>query len=77
LLDKLPERGLIIVDLGFFSFNWFDKLTESKKYFITRIKEKTNYKVKQVLSQCTYYKDEIIIMGKYRSNPCNVNIQCD
>ena len=75
LLEKLPERGLIIVDLGFFSFNWFDKLTESKKYFITRIKEKTNYKVKQVLSQRTYYKDEIIIMGKYRSNPCKYPVR--
>ncbi|MFM7364216.1 MAG: transposase [Cuspidothrix sp.] len=46
LLEKLPERGLIIVDLGFFSFNWFDKLTESKKYFITAVCDQVQYKSK-------------------------------
>ena len=36
LADKFPENGLMIVDMGFFSFQWFDLLTEAKKFFLTR-----------------------------------------
>lgn len=69
ILNQLPKSGLIIVDMGFFSFPWFDQLTAAEKFFITRLRQGTAYEVKQVLSQGTYYKDEIIQMGKYRSNP--------
>ena len=70
LAAKLPENGLMIVDMGFFSFVWFDLLTEAKKFFLTRFRAGTSYKTKQVLSQGSHYKDEIITMGNYRSNPC-------
>ncbi len=75
LINKLPPLGLLIVDLGFFSFVWFDQFTEEKKFFLTRMREKTSYKVKRVLSQGTYYKDEIIELGKYRSNPCHYPVR--
>jgi len=45
-------------------------ITEAKKFFLTRLREGISYKTKQVLSQGSYYKDEIILMGSYRSNPC-------
>jgi hypothetical protein len=61
--------------MGFFSFVWFDQLTEAKKFFLTRLRESTSYEVKQVLSQGNYYKDEIIMMGKYRSNPCKYPVR--
>ena len=70
LAAKLPENGLMLVDMGFFSFAWFDLLTEAKKFFLTRFRAGTSYQTKQVLSQGSHYKDEIIIMGAYRSNPC-------
>jgi hypothetical protein len=70
LAAKLPENGLMIVDMGFFSFVWFDLLAEAKKFFLTRFRAGTSYQTKQVLSQGSHYKDEIIIMGNYRSNPC-------
>jgi hypothetical protein len=67
IVKKLPIGGLIILDLGFFNFTYFDRLTEAKKFFLTRLKANTSYQVKRVLSQGTYYKDEIIKMGNYRS----------
>jgi hypothetical protein len=70
LTAKLPENGLLIVDLGFFSFPWFDDLTNAGKFFLTRAREKTSIRVQKVLSQGTYYKDEIVFLGTYRSNPC-------
>lgn len=70
LLEKLPEDGLLVVDMGFFKFGWFDQATENKRYFVTRMGEKTTYQVTRVLGQGDQYRDEIITMGKYRSNPC-------
>jgi hypothetical protein len=71
LLNKLPISGLLIVDLGFFSFVWFDQFTEEKKFFLTRMREKTSSTVKKVLSEGLSSRDEIIDLGQYRSNPCH------
>jgi hypothetical protein len=70
LLAKLPVNGLLVFDMGFFSFVWFDAFTNAGKWFVTRLRQKTAYKVVRVLSQGQHYRDEIIEMGKYRSNPC-------
>jgi hypothetical protein len=70
ILAVLPVGGLVVCDLGFFSFPWFDDLTDQEKYFVTRMREKTAYRTVQVLSQGLSYRDEIIQVGQYRSNPC-------
>lgn len=70
LLARLPVGGLLIFDLGFFDFVWFDAFTTANKFFVTRLRAKTAYKVTRCLSQGQYYRDEIIQMGQYRSNPC-------
>ena len=70
LLERLPVDGLLVFDLGFFSFVWFDAFTESQKWFVTRLRQKSAYKVTRVLSQGKFYRDELIELGQYRSNPC-------
>jgi Transposase DDE domain len=70
LIQKLPSGGLLIFDLGFFKFPWFDEFTDTAKYFVTRQREKTSFKVQKLLSAGSHYRDEIITMGEYRSNPC-------
>jgi hypothetical protein len=75
LLESLPVGGLLIFDLGFFKFPWFSQFTESNKFFITRLREKTSYKVRRCLSKGQFYRDEIIDMGEYRSNPCKHQVR--
>jgi Transposase DDE domain len=70
ILAALPEDGLLVFDLGFFSFLWFDEFTAQQKFFVTRLRQKTAYRTTQVLSQGPYYRDELITVGLYRSNPC-------
>ena len=70
ILAVLPPGGLLVFDLGFFSFLWFDAFTETAKYFVTRLREKTAYRTVQLLSSSPYYRDEIIQVGQYRANPC-------
>lgn len=69
LLELLPKGGLLIFDLGFFSFCFFDRFTEQGKYFVTRLREKTSYREVEVISRGQYYRDRIVKMGVYRSNP--------
>jgi DDE family transposase len=75
LLEVLPVSGLVVLDLGWFSFPFFDKLTDAGKYFITRLREKTSYQVVEVLAAGSHWRDEIIEMGEYRSNPCKHRVR--
>lgn len=70
VLDALPVGGLIGLDAGWFSFPFFDQMTEASKFFVTRWREKTAYRVVAVLSAGSHFRDEIIEVGQYRSNPC-------
>ena len=70
ILAALPSGGLLVFDLGFFSFLWFDDFTDQHKFFVTRMREKTAYRTIQTLSSSPYYRDEIVRVGQYRSNPC-------
>lgn len=70
LLQQLPPGGLLVFDLGFFKFPWFDQFSEQGKYFLTRMREKTAYQVVQTLSSGPRYRDELVQLGAYRSYPC-------
>lgn len=75
IIKKLPLKGLLIFDLGFFSFPFFDSFTKEGKFFLTRLRENTAFEVKNLLSSGTYYRDEIIKVGLYRSNPSEHNLR--
>jgi hypothetical protein len=75
LLQQLPPGGLLVFDLGFFKFPWFDQFTEQGKYFLTRLREKTAYQVVQALSTGPRYRDELVQLGTYRSNPCRHRVR--
>jgi hypothetical protein len=69
LLAWLPQQSLVVFDLGYFSFHWFDQLTEQSCWFVTRFREKTSYDVSQVLRHEPQVRDQIVHLGRYRSNP--------
>jgi len=71
ILAAVPPGGLLVFDLGFFSFLWFDEFTEAQKYFVSRMRHKTTYRPLQVLSQGPAYRDEVVQLGTYRSHPCH------
>jgi hypothetical protein len=70
LLAAVPAGGLVVFDLGFFSFLWFDDFTAQQKFFGTRLRQKTASGSLQVLSPGPYYREELVKVGQYRSNPC-------
>lgn len=60
---------LVIFDRGFNSFAFFDHLSESGAYFITRLCSGTAFSVQQVLLETERVRDRVICVGRYRSNP--------
>ena len=70
LVKGLPAGSLILGDLGFFSFSWFDQLTDWKMWWLSRLRDKTTYEVIH-----TFYQDEatglfdgLVWLGKYRAD---------
>lgn len=68
LLAWLPANSLLVFDLGFFAFTFFDDLAAGGSWFVTRLREKTSFSVQQVLVNRAAVRDRIVKLGIYRSN---------
>lgn len=49
LLSWLPTNSLLVFDLGFFTFTFFDDLAAVGSWFVSRLREKTSFSVQRVL----------------------------
>ncbi len=68
LVADLPEGTLVVADLGYFGFAWFDWLTDSGFHWLSRLRARTSYKVLH-----TFYKrgdvfDGIVWLGAHRAD---------
>ena len=70
LLEGLPVGSLILADLGYFSFPWFDYLSGQGYFWISRLKEKVTYETVEVFAynDRTGMLDAIVWLGKYRAD---------
>ncbi len=80
ILQGLAKGALILFDLGYFAFPWFDYLTAEGYYFVSRFRLKTSYKVLHVFYQKTIPAgsqggelagevfDGIVWLGAYRAD---------
>jgi hypothetical protein len=75
--DKLAARGLLaglaagsllLADLGYFAFAWFDELTRQGYYWVSRLRAKTSYEIVHVFYQRHGVLDALIWLGKYRAD---------
>jgi hypothetical protein len=41
LVDALPPGSLVLADLGYFGFAWFDDLTDASLWWVSRLRAKT------------------------------------
>lgn len=68
LLQYIPTGALILFDLGFFSFAWFDELTQLGYWYLSRLRQKTSYTVAHVFYQEGETFDGLIWLGAYRAD---------
>lgn len=70
LLQGLAPGSLLVADLGYFSFPWFDYLTGEGYWWISRLKQGVTYEIRQVLAydERTGFLNAIVWLGKYRAD---------
>jgi hypothetical protein len=66
----LPPDVLLVLDRGFYSFPFFDWLTATERWFVTRARSLTALDVERVLADTPTVRDRVVRLGRYRSNPC-------
>lgn len=68
LVQDLPQNSLILADLGFFAFQWFDQLTEWKMFWLSRMREKVTYEVLHTFYEDGAVFDGIVWLGTFRAD---------
>jgi hypothetical protein len=68
MIEELPKGSLVLADLGYFGFEWFDFLSQAGHWWVSRLKKKTSYKVRHVFYEHGTTLDALIWLGAYRSD---------
>jgi hypothetical protein len=68
LLDGLRQGALILADLGYFGFAWFDDLTDGGFWWVSRLRAKTSYEVLHAYYDRGETFDGLVWLGKHRAD---------
>ena len=68
LVDTLPRGSLILADLGYFGFAWFDDLTAAGHWWISRMRQKTSSSPIHVFYRHDQIRDVLVFLGTHRSD---------
>jgi len=68
LVADLPRGSLLLFDLGYFCFPWFDELTAARLWWLSRLRAKTSYQVRHVFYQSRDAYDALIWLGVHRAD---------
>jgi len=66
----LAPGTLLLFDLGFYGFEWFDWLTDHSVWFVSRAKQDGVYDITRRLVDTERVHDYLVQFGKHRSSPC-------
>jgi hypothetical protein len=62
-LQGLPRGSLLLLDLGYFSFGFFDTLTQWKLWWVSPYREQTCYRIVHVFSPEREVLDAVVWLG--------------
>ena len=68
LIASLPTDSLVLFDLGYFGFEWFDDLTTAGHWWLSRLREKTSYILEHTYYQDGQVLDALVWLGAYRAD---------
>ncbi len=68
LVAGLPAGSLVLADLGYFGFAWFDWLQDQGQHYISRLRGKTSYTVRHVFYQQGDVFDGVVWLGAHRAD---------
>jgi hypothetical protein len=64
----LALGSLLLFDLGYFAFPWFDDLTDAGQWWVCRLRDKTSVEPIHVFSADGQTLDALVWLGKYRAD---------
>ncbi|NLT43141.1 MAG: IS4 family transposase [Anaerolineae bacterium] len=68
MLQSLDPGALILCDLGYFGFAWFDYLTDAGHYYVSRLRAKTSFQCLHTFYQEGDCFDGLVFLGAYRAD---------
>jgi Transposase DDE domain len=68
LVNDLPLGSLVVADLGYFGFAWFDDLTDADYWWVSRLRAGTSYEVVHTYYQDGETFDGIVWLGTHRAD---------
>ena len=68
LVAGLPRHSLLLYDLGYFAFAWFDELTTAGLLWVTRLRAKTSYEVRHIFYADGDTLDALVWLGQHRAD---------
>lgn len=68
LVADVPSGSLILADLGYFGFAWFDELTSAGQWWLSRLRAKTSYQVEHTFYHAGDTLDALIWLGAHRAD---------
>jgi hypothetical protein len=68
LVAALAPKTLVLADLGYFGFQWFDDLTDAGHWWISRVRTKTSHRVQHVSYQDNDTFDGLVWLGAHRAD---------
>lgn len=71
----LPPRTLLVLDRGFYSFGWFDWLSDHDHRFLTRPRTDARYTVIETLTDTDQVRDRLVHLGADRARSCRHRVR--
>ena len=68
LVAGLPRESLILADLGYFAFAWFDDLTDAGYYWLSRLRSKVTFAPIHTFIDTGEVLDAVVWLGVYRAD---------
>lgn len=70
MVKSVRQGALLLFDLGYYNYAWFDSLTEAGIWWISRVRSNGSWNIQHILVQRDGSFEALVFMGKYRSDRC-------
>jgi len=68
MLSQMEIGALLLFDLGYYDFEWFDTLTQRGIWWVARLRSNGSYRIEHILVQRDGYFEALMFLGAYRAD---------
>ncbi|MEO6887929.1 MAG: IS4 family transposase [Ktedonobacteraceae bacterium] len=68
MISELPTNSIVLFDLGYYNFEWFDTLTQRGIWWVARLRRNGSYSIEHFFVSRDGYMDALIFLGAHRAD---------